>query len=116
MPRRPSGQNTIHHVDTEIDIFDKLFRCTDAHKIVGGLDGKMLNGGFDNFACKLARLPDAKPTNCVSWKSDLDCSLGRFLPQSWVHSALNDSKQRLSLIRKLRDSRPRLSTRAEPPR
>src|SRR5205814_1707981 len=75
MPRRPSGQNTIHHVDTKIGVFDNLFRCTHTHKIAGGLGGEMLNGGFDNLTCKFARLTDTKPANCVSGKSDLDCSL-----------------------------------------
>src|SRR5881398_1096278 len=37
MPRRPSGQNTIHHVDTKIGVFDNLFRCTHTHKIEGGV-------------------------------------------------------------------------------
>src|SRR6266704_6931409 len=27
MPCRPSGQNTIHHVDTKIGVFNNLFRC-----------------------------------------------------------------------------------------
>src|SRR5207248_662197 len=71
MPRRPSGQNTIHHVDTKIGVFDNLFRCTHTHKIAGGLGGEMLNGGFDNLTCKFARLTDTKPANCVSGKSDL---------------------------------------------
>src|SRR5947208_3027439 len=112
MPRRPSGQNTIHHVDTKIGVFDNLFRCTHTHKIAGGLGGEMLNGGFDNLTCKFARLTDTKPANCVSGKSDLDCSLGRFFSQHWIHPALHDSKESLGMIRMRRGSRPRLSRRA----
>src|SRR6266550_1058041 len=113
MPRRPSGQNTTHHVDTEGGIFDDFFRCTDAHKIAGGLGGKMLNGGFHNLACKLARLTDTKPTNRVSRKSDLDCSLGRFFSQPEVHPALHDSEERLSMVRTRGGGSPRPPSRAK---
>src|SRR5438105_2240154 len=113
MPRRPSGQNTIHHVDTKIGVFDNLFRCTHTHKIAGGLGGEMLNGGFDNLTCKFARLTDTKPANCVSGKSDLDCSLGRFFSQHWIHPALHDSKERLNMVRTRGGGSPRPPSRAK---
>src|SRR5438876_7424787 len=113
MPRRPSGQNTIHHVDTKIGVFDNLFRCTHTHKIAGGLGGEMLNGGFDNLTCKFARLTDTKPANCVSGKSDLDCSLGRFFSQPEVHPALHDSEERLSMVRTRRGGCPHPPSRAK---
>src|SRR5437870_6286510 len=112
MPRRPSGQDTIHHVDTKIGILDNLFRCTHAHKIAAALGGEMLNGGFDNLTCKFAWLTDTKSANCVSGNSDLDCLLGRFFSQPEVHPALHDSKESLGMIRMRRGSRPRLSRRA----
>src|SRR5437667_705437 len=113
MPRRPSGQNTIHHVDTKIGVFDNLFRCTHTHKIAGGLGGEMLNGGFDNLTCKFARLTDTKPANCVSGKSDLDCSLGRFFSQPEVHPALHDSEERLNMVRTRGGGSPRPPSRAK---
>src|SRR5438445_12127577 len=113
MPCRPRGQDTIHHVDTEGGIFDDFFRCTHTHKIAGGLGGEMLNGGFDNLTCKFARLTDTKPANCVSGKSDLDCSLGRFFSQHWIHPALHDSKERLNMVRTRGGGSPRPPSRAK---
>src|SRR2546427_2101306 len=114
MPRRPSGQNTIHHVDTKIGVFDNLFRCTHTHKIAGGLGGEMLNGGFDNLTCKFAWLTDTKPANCVSGKSALDCLLGRFFSQPQVHPALHDSAERFSIVRTRRGGCPHPPRRAKP--
>src|SRR5438309_1651764 len=113
MPCRPRGQDTIHHVDTEGGIFDDFFRCTHTHKIAGGLGGEMLNGGFDNLTCKFARLTDTKPANCVSGKSDLDCSLGRFFSQPEVHPALHDSEERLNMVRTRGGGSPRPPSRAK---
>src|SRR5438552_11090799 len=113
MPCRPRGQDTIHHVDTEGGIFDDFFRCTHTNKIAGGLGGEMLNGGFDNLTCKFARLTDTKPANCVSGKSDLDCSLGRFFSQPEVHPALHDSKVRLNMVRTRGGGSPRPPSRAK---
>src|SRR5437667_542862 len=113
MPRRPSGQNTIHHVDTKIGVFDNLFRCTHTHKIAGGLGGEMLTRGFVHRTGKFPRLTDTKPANCVSGKSDLDCSLGRFFSQPEVHPALHDSEERLSMVRTRRGGCPHPPSRAK---
>src|SRR5437867_5914704 len=92
VPRRPRRQDTIHHVDTKIGILDNLFRCTHAHKIARILGGEVLNGGFDNLTCKLARLTDTKPANCVSRKSDLDRAFSGLFPKRGIDPALHDSK------------------------
>src|SRR3989475_9173493 len=87
LPRRPSGQNTIHHVDTKIGVFDNLFRCTHTHKIAGGLGGGRLKGGLPTLTCKVAGVTATKAADCGSGESYLDCSLRRFFSQHWIHPA-----------------------------
>ena len=73
----------------------------------------MLKRGFDDLASQLPRLADAEAADGVSGKADFDGALGRFLAQGKVHATLHNAEEGLSRFRPCRDSRPRLSGRAE---
>src|SRR5256712_7453360 len=73
MPRRPSGQNTIYHVDTKIGVFDNLFRCTHTHKIAGGLAGALVESRCPKSAGEIARPTDTNPANFGSRSSASPC-------------------------------------------
>src|SRR6516164_7043593 len=47
MARRSGGQDTVHHVDSEIGVLHDLFRRAYPHQVARLLRGQMLEGGFD---------------------------------------------------------------------
>src|SRR5271168_1436564 len=98
MPRRPRGQDAIHHVDSEAGVLDNLLGGAHSHHVTRFVGGKMLERGLDHFARAYPRLAHAEPADGITGKADLDSPLGRFFSQFEIHAALNDSEQGLSRV------------------
>src|SRR5512135_2254680 len=55
----------------------------------------MLQGGFDDLAGEMTRLPDAQASDGIAGESDFDGPLSRFLAESGIHAALDDAEKGL---------------------
>src|SRR6266436_2787208 len=95
MTRGAGGKDAIHHVDSEEGVFDNFLRRAHAHHVAGLVCGKVLEGGFDDFAGALARLADAETADSIAGEANLDGAFGGFLSQFQVHAALDDSEEGL---------------------
>src|SRR5580658_45734 len=96
MPRRPRGQNAIHHIDAEPGILRDLLRRAHSHHIARLVGRKVLKRSFDDFPRALPRLANTEPADSIARKADFDGPQGRFLSQFEIHPALNDAEQGLA--------------------
>src|ERR1700727_1217726 len=112
--RGAGGKDAIHHVDTQVGVFDDFLGSATGHEIARLVFGKVLKGGFDNLAREFAGLSNAETADRVAGESDFDGAEGGFAAECAVHSALDDAEEGLGAPRLCGDGRPRLSGGARP--
>jgi len=95
VPCGSRGQDTIHHVNAQIGVFDDFLWGADPHEVPRLVGGQVFKRGLDDFPRQGSRLTDAEAADGVTGKADFNGSLGGFLSQLTVHPTLHDAKKSL---------------------
>src|SRR5579875_2120451 len=91
------GQHAVKHIDPTLHALKEIIRATDSHQVARLVRWQQRGGVREYLVHQWLRLADAKPSDRIAWKIELDEALRRFSTQIEMLTTLHDAKQGLLL-------------------